>query len=602
MSLNPSDYLEDFKNSVKSTLEGDVDIKNTASSLLTAFSSSKSADAASQISSFGISFGLSLLGRYLYTKKRGSHAARLISKILGAPVNEMNRDFVLQKMKDIEYHKTIRQNVLNVIKTLDIDEFAKTLALSFDEAWEVYRQIKDVVIDSEIIEMISRLSDEANSIESAMSAEAQSLKTAIEKQLCEVSRLREQLYETNGLTWLPYDYFEVHISTNEDIENWKKGFPFSLPSILRKKEFRRNTLISEIKNRLLSQHRLLLAGESGTSKSTILREILTDFFIEGYEILYNLDGADIKNGPQLVSFIENRLLRGDKILVVVDNAHTERTSAIFYVMDIILSTYRDIRNIMFLVAARIPEYDSFVKERLSHVKEGKDAIMKVRVDTKFRYDLPLFTKDEINGFIKKYIGREYLLRFTNPNGQEINVTAEDDSLLSILSEQILETTKGHPILVKFLLLGDGLHKNVEDRYNTYLSADSGKMQTMLVCSLLDIGSLPITDAFLGGAGLLREAHGLKNATLYQSTSGSWNTIHPKWDEELLSIMYNESEGQELIDNKQYLTAALDSIFYTEEDKISTKVVRTYTTIGTVYDLADLQIYPYRGGRIGNSNP
>jgi predicted AAA+ superfamily ATPase len=113
---------------------------------------------------------------------------------------------------------------------------------------------------------------------------------------------------------------------------------------------------------LEGKRRLLLVGESGTSKTTILMEILTDYFDEGYEILYNLDGPKIKNGPQLVTFIENRIHKGDKILVVVDDVHYERTSAIFYAMDVILSSFRYIQNIMFLLAARLPEYDSFVKE------------------------------------------------------------------------------------------------------------------------------------------------------------------------------------------------------------------------------------------------
>jgi hypothetical protein len=41
------------------------------------------------------------------------------------------------------------------------------------------------------------------------------------------------------------------------------------------------------------------------------------------------------------------------------------------------------------------------------------------------------------------------------------------------------------------------------------------MRTMLVCSLLDIGGLPITDAFLGELRLLREALSLNHVTLYQ---------------------------------------------------------------------------------------
>jgi hypothetical protein len=75
----------------------------------------------------------------------------------------MNRDFILKKMQDKGY----------VLETSSIDEFSKTLDLSPGEAWEVYRQIKDVVIDSEIIGMISRLHSDTGRIETTISAEAQ---------------------------------------------------------------------------------------------------------------------------------------------------------------------------------------------------------------------------------------------------------------------------------------------------------------------------------------------------------------------------------------------------------------------------------------------
>jgi hypothetical protein len=104
------------------------------------------------------------------------------------------------------------------------------------------------------------------------------------------------------LSWFQ-NYFDDHIYTARDTEDWKSGFT---------------------------------------------TEILTDYFVDGYEILYNLDGSEIKNGPQLVSFIEKRLEYGDKILVVVDNVHSERTSTIFYAMDVIISRFTYIQNIMFL--------------------------------------------------------------------------------------------------------------------------------------------------------------------------------------------------------------------------------------------------------------
>jgi hypothetical protein len=98
------------------------------------------------------------------------------------------------------------------------------------------------------------------------------------------------------LSWPPRDYFEYHISTTGDTQHWKNGFPFSLPSIMEKKEFRMTALINEIKSRLEDKQRLLLAGESGTSKTTILMEILTDYFVQGYRdclfqsIIYRIQG------------------------------------------------------------------------------------------------------------------------------------------------------------------------------------------------------------------------------------------------------------------------------------------------------------------------
>jgi hypothetical protein len=245
------------------------------------------------------------------------------------------------------------------------------------------------------------------------------LRTAIDNQLNEVSKLQYELYQTIGLSWFR-NYFDEHIYTTSDTEYWKNGFEFRLPSIMQKKEFRRCALVNQIKGKLEYSRRLLLVGESGSSKTTILMEILTDYFGDGYEILYNFDGTEIKNGPQLVSFIEKRLEYGDKILVVVDNVHSGRTSTIFYAMDEIISRFTYIQSIMFLLAAQIPEYDSFVRDRLNLIRKGKELIRKFSRDPKFRYELSYFTKDDIKGFIKKYN------HIRDVNDQDKNITTEDE--------------------------------------------------------------------------------------------------------------------------------------------------------------------------------
>jgi DNA replication protein DnaC len=85
-----------------------------------------------------------------------------------------------------------------------------------------------------------------------------------------------------GLSLLSPDYFNGHKSTEQDLENWRKGFSFKLESIKQNLEFKRS-ITEDIKLRLEGnqQHCILLLGESGTSKSTILMEIMCDYFDKG---------------------------------------------------------------------------------------------------------------------------------------------------------------------------------------------------------------------------------------------------------------------------------------------------------------------------------
>lgn len=97
--------------------------------------------------------------------------------------------------------------------------------------------------------MISRLEKEIDNIATVISNEAQVLRTAIDNQLNEVSKLQYELYQTTGLSWFR-NYFDEHIYTTSDTENWKNGFEFRLSSIMQKKEFRRCALVNQIKCKL----------------------------------------------------------------------------------------------------------------------------------------------------------------------------------------------------------------------------------------------------------------------------------------------------------------------------------------------------------------
>lgn len=90
-----------------------------------------------------------------------------------------------------------------------------------------------------------------------------------------------------GLNWLAKDYFEFHKSSNLDLDDWRKGFSFELPSIKSRQELRREGIIRDIKTKLENEKKILIVGPSGRSKSTILMELTCDYFDTGYEIFHN---------------------------------------------------------------------------------------------------------------------------------------------------------------------------------------------------------------------------------------------------------------------------------------------------------------------------
>jgi hypothetical protein len=114
----------------------------------------------SQISSFAIAIGLAFLGQYLATKKKESPTARFVAGILGTSGDTINKDDILRRLKDKNYSDTVRKKILDIIQTSSIDEFARSANLSLSETLETYMQIKEYVIDSEVIGMIPKLEKE----------------------------------------------------------------------------------------------------------------------------------------------------------------------------------------------------------------------------------------------------------------------------------------------------------------------------------------------------------------------------------------------------------------------------------------------------------
>ena len=409
---------------------------------------------------------------------------------------------------------------------------------------------------------------------------------------------------TFGFELYTLDYFKNHKSTEKDIEYWKNGFPFKLEAIKEKLEFRRSKVIDKIETKLETRQNLLIVGESGTSKSTILKEIVCDYVDMGYFVLYN-DGREITNSDLFIQFVEGLIKSGKKVLIAADDAHNVETVAIFYALDK-FSNYELKENLRFILAARLPDFDFFLEKGLCKIPQTyaesiRELTGEATVDIDFRFELPAFSEKDIAGFIKKYGNSAKLILNYGYLGIHTSGELSDGDVCKI-SKRIMEDTKGIAVLVRFLVVGQGLHKDVEDRYNRYLAENSDektkKIQTMLVCSLLEAVDFSVTDELLemidfpikDNLSEKKNFHDvaitLDGSTLYWH-SGVWSTLHRKWNLEFLSFMFNKNSKIRLHENRKHLWNAVKLVFLTGNEKAVIAIVHSLIGFDSnLYDKID----------------
>jgi hypothetical protein len=77
----------------------------------------------------------------------------------------------------------LQDAVVKVIITGSIDTFARELELAKDEAWEVYLQIKDLLVDAEILGILLNVNHEMNLLSMQTKNEAAMIKNSFAEQL-----------------------------------------------------------------------------------------------------------------------------------------------------------------------------------------------------------------------------------------------------------------------------------------------------------------------------------------------------------------------------------------------------------------------------------
>jgi len=96
----------------------------------------------------------------------------------------------------------------------------------------------------------------------------------------------------------------------------------------------------------------------------------------------------------------------NKILVVVDNVHTEKSTRIFNVIKNLPTSYKN-KDVLFLLAARQPEFKWMIERGIDFsIIEKIKFLFDIKNDNQKNnptvYNVEPFTEKEIKGFIEKY--------------------------------------------------------------------------------------------------------------------------------------------------------------------------------------------------------
>jgi tetratricopeptide (TPR) repeat protein len=308
-------------------------------------------------------------------------------------------------------------------------------------------------------------------------------------------------------------------------------------------------------------------GESGTSKSTVLMEIMCDYFRDGYRVLHNIGSTQLAQANDIVQYIESMVKGNNKLLIAIDNAHDKKMSAIFYVIDQ-LSFIDSSKDLLFIVTARLPEYDTLVSKRLLELDDQDRIALKKFSETQgIEYRVPYFKNaEEVEQFFTFY---------------KTKYNIDKSTLKSYLD--IFNETGGQPIMIKFFLLGKSLREDVEHKYKLYLFDSETKkpkgenIQTMLICALFSISNSIITDQILDDMKVRKYARSIRG--ILHRRKGTWTTIHSRWDMELFSYLFSGEDEDEIDDRKTQLSDACASIFDMRNEQFSLSV------ISALYDMA-----------------
>jgi hypothetical protein len=320
------------------------------------------------------------------------------------------------------------------------------------------------------------------------------------------------------------NYFDNY--NKDNLEDWKNGFEFNLFPIKTGQEIKREHVLREILSKLKSQLLLILVGELGSSKTTILNEIVCYFNSSDY-YTFLVENIEPKDVSVITTSLERFLNRKKKIFVACDNILSQKAISLLEIIKKI-NQHRFRGNIKFLVTAISPDLYNLINYQMSlpiYAVNAFEHISSLLYLTRNRdniYEIPPFTIEETKNFILRY---------------DEKLDAKSKSRIDSIAEERDKEAKGNVFLIKCFTLQHSLQDHIIKILRDYLSTQD-KLETMLICALVSLSNITISEALMKRLGIMSNAVRLKGITLSRINDTIWQTIHKKWDNEFFNLLFS----------------------------------------------------------------
>jgi hypothetical protein len=583
-------------------------------------------DVVSGYSTFGISIGLALLGTFLAKRYRKSKAARIIAKIFGADVEQIDRSYVLQKLQsDPTYFEKVRRGVTEILSKGDLQQLTKYFASEFDlredEALEVYLQIKDVILDSQIIGSLLQISVGIGEIKNKFVQEFDNMKNAagqqlegirenmdtlVKQQIIKVEEMFIKSLTEFGLSQANFEIWSKNTVIGSrygsgDKSCWKSGF-FTEREIKSNYDVRR-LITDTILDSIEQNYGTMLYGRPYDGKTILLKRImLEEIQKEEYVVLF-CDKV-VANGVYLKNLLTRITQQFPKILVIIDNAHSSGTEELFKVYNYFLGSSDNTNHtkvtttttttttisssLRFLFAARTEEMDQFTSSSLLKIDDKREveyALRHINGPIEMRLNL-----DDASRFVQKALEMGDNQDRSPSSSQFIY----PQTLITNTAKTLIERSNNDTLMfgcyIRSLISGvgnsrNGRHFDVDDitkgisfvnclnddfeEKKIFIDSDQEIRKAAIACSIIGSFDIPLSKEILR---ICCDVHNKQLEKLAQgyflkksqdiNNKSFFQIRHPSWALEFLSYLYKELENDfEEFDYEYKIKSIFSSILY-----------------------------------------